>query len=459
MSRNIFKISDLFNLSNSEIFNPDFYKPTSSFVIDSRKVKRGSIFIAIKGKNFDGHDFVKEAVKKGANAVVINKRNLNKFDDLDCTIITVKNTATAFGELAHFKREKLNYKVIAITGSNGKTTTKEFASTILSERFKTHKTTANNNNHIGVPLTISEAKLSDEVLVLELGTNHFGEIKYISEIANPNIALLTNIGSSHLKYLKDKKSILNEKSDLVKVAEKNNGKILINSDDTFLRQLKNKFKNVITFGFKNNPDIKGNVLEFTDEGYPKIEVKYKNRKLVFTLSFLGEAQIVNILNAVSIALIAGLRKDEILSGIEKLESVPGRFEVKELKSLTLIDDTYNSNTESIISGIRSIKRIKNRKKKIVILGDIFELGERAVEIHKELGGKINKLKPTEVITLGKMMAFTDELLKGNHKHFGNIRSLFYYLKNKDFSDSVILIKGSRGMKMERVVQFILEKEK
>ncbi len=459
MSKRLFNISDLFNLTGAEIFNPDAYKPSSSFVIDSRKVKPGGIFVAIKGKHFDGHNFVSEAVKKGAAAVVINEKKLSEFDDVDVTIVTVKDTVLAFGELARIKREKLNYKVVAITGSNGKTTTKDFTSVILSERFKVHSTTANNNNHIGLPLTISEAKLSDEVLVAELGTNHFGEIKYIAEIAQPDVALITNIGQAHLKFLKDKKSVLNEKKALADVTEKRNGKIILNSDDKLLKGLVGKYTRVQTFGFKGTPDIKGEVVDIDADGFPKIKISSSRKNLVFRLNLQGEAQIANVLSSVAIAITLGLTKKEILAGLSKLESTPGRFEVINLNGFTLINDTYNSNPESVVAGIKSIKRIKSRKNKIVILGDIFELGEKAEEIHRELGKKINRLKPDEVLSIGKMMKFTDEELNVKHKHFRNITSLFANLKKKDLNDSVVFVKGSRGMKMERVVEFLMEKEK
>ena len=200
-------LEDLFNIPTAVIYNPDAYKSAAAVFIDSRQVKKKSIFVAIKGKNFDGHDFVKEAVKKGAGAIIINKRKLSEFDELDLPVITVSNTTHAYGELARIWRKKLKAKVISITGSNGKTSTKEILSEILSEKYKVHKTTANNNNHIGVPLTILSAPSGCEVVVLEHGTNHFGEIEYTAKIAQPDYSLITNIGSGHLEFLKDKKGV------------------------------------------------------------------------------------------------------------------------------------------------------------------------------------------------------------------------------------------------------------
>ncbi len=458
MSKTIFSISDLFELTGAVIYNPDSYKSVSSFGIDSRKLKKGSIFVAVKGKNFDGHTFVKDALINGAHAVIIDEKRLDEFDDIDSTIVTVPDTVKAFGELAAIKRAKLKYSVVGITGSNGKTSTKEFASQLLNERYSVTKTNANNNNHIGVPLTISEAKLSDEVLVLELGTNHPGEIKYTAEIAKPNVALITNIGQAHLQYLKDKESVLEEKSALFETTAFGGGKILLNTDDQLLKKLKKKYKNVTTFGFKGSPEIKGKIIGYDRNGYPTINVRYMNKKLQFSPNIIGDAALQNIFNAVVIAITLGLNKKEILSGIKKLKNITGRFEVINFEKFVLIDDTYNSSPESILSGIRSVKRIKSYKKKIVILGDILELGEYSEKIHRDLAEGINKLKPTLVLTLGKMMQFVCKGLSVENKHFSNIRSLLSFIKKMDFDNSVIFVKGSRGMKMERVINFIRESE-
>ncbi len=458
MKRSIITISDLFELTGAVIYNPDSYKSVSSFEIDSRKLSKRSIFIAVKGKNYDGHSFVKDAIANGAVAVIINRNRLDEFEDVDSTIVTVPNTIKAFGELAKIKRVKLNYLVVGITGSNGKTSTKEFAAQLISQKFRVTKTVGNNNNHIGVPLTISEAKLSDDALILELGTNHPGEIKYTAEIAQPDVALITNIGQAHLKYLKDKESVLEEKAELFEVTDARGGKILLNTDDKLLRKLKTKYNNVITFGFKGSPTIKGEIVEYDRNGYPKIKVTYKNKQYEFKTDIIGDAAVQNIFNAVAIAIILGLNKKEILSGIKRLKNISGRFEVINFKEFILVDDTYNSSPESILSGIRSIKRIKTHKKKIAILGDIFELGNLSEKIHRDLAKEINKIKPTLVLTLGKMMRFTSEELNVNNQHFTNIRSLLSFLKKMDFNDSVIFVKGSRGMKMERVVNFIKERE-
>jgi UDP-N-acetylmuramoyl-tripeptide--D-alanyl-D-alanine ligase len=250
-------IEDLFNIPGAVIYNPDDYKPASSVVIDSRKVKKGSIFFAIKGEKLDGHDFVKEAIKKGAGTIVINDRKLKNFSSVKIPIVTVKDTTIAFGQLANEWRKKLSAKIISVTGSNGKTTTKEMIAVLLAEKFNVVKTEANNNNHIGVPLTIFNADENCEALILEQGTNHFGEIEYSAKISEPDISVITNIGDSHLEFLKNRAGVYKEKSALLKVTEKRSGKVLLNMDDPILKQNAGQFKNKLTFGFKGKTDVKG----------------------------------------------------------------------------------------------------------------------------------------------------------------------------------------------------------
>ncbi len=223
-------LEDIFGISTAVIYNPDLYKSVTSVSIDTRNIKTNSLFVAIKGKNFDGHNYINEAIKKGAAAIVVSNRKLASLDEINVPIISVKNTIFAYGELANIWRNKFGGKVISITGSNGKTTTKEMVSQILSSRYKVHKTTANNNNQIGVPLTILSTPKNTDFLILEHGTNHFGEIEYTARIAQPDYSLVTNIGSSHLEFLESKEKVLEEKISLFNHT-KENGFVFLNNDD------------------------------------------------------------------------------------------------------------------------------------------------------------------------------------------------------------------------------------
>lgn len=450
-------LEDLFNLTGSVIYNPDNYEPLSIVEIDSRKVNSPCLFFAIKGEKFDGHSFIDEAIKKGAKAVVINKNKLRKFNSLDIPFITVPDTIKAYGELANKWRNKLNAKVISITGSNGKTTTKEMTATLLEEKFSVVKSEANNNNHIGVPLTIFSADEKCEMLVLEHGTNHIGEIPYSAKIAQPDYALITNIGDSHIEFLKNREEVYKEKSALFDEANQKGGFIFINLDDPLIKKNKNKYTNVVTYGFNKKADVRGKILKYDDLGRVNMLIEHNNNSFDITLPVYGQSNANNFLAAVSIALKAGVSEEDIVNASKKLKPVHGRLEVKELNEIILIDDTYNASPASVNAAYDFLKKIKRYKKKIIILGDMFELGKQAPKFHRELANGIEQRKNLMVLTIGNLMKHLyKELKKKKIKaiHFETRESLKLYLQYEEIENSVILIKGSRGMKMEEFVNII-----
>lgn len=452
-------IEDLFNIPGAVIYNPDVFKSTASVVIDSRKIKKGSIFFAIKGEKFDGHDFVLTAINKGAGAIVINENKLRKFSSLKIPFIAVPDTTKAFGDLANVWRKKLSAIIISITGSNGKTTTKEMTTALLSEKFSVVKTEANNNNHIGVPLTIFSADEKCGALVLEQGTNHFGEIAYSAKISEPDFAVMTNIGDSHLEFLKNREGVYKEKSALLDVTENLGGKVLLNTDDPIVKKYSRNYSNKITFGFGGKVDVKGKIVGFTEDGRTKIEVSYKNKKLVAELPVYGESSAKNFLTTCAVAFQMGLSNKEILSGAKKLKAVHGRLEVKKFDKAFIIDDTYNASPASVESGYELVKKIKTFKNKIVVLGDIYELGKQAPKLHKDLSKLFKPDKNLFVLTVGNMMQnLHKELRKKKVRsiHFHLREALALYLQYEEIDNSAILVKGSRGMKMEEFVN-ILEK--
>ena len=455
-------LTDIFNLNNSVIYNPDNFKAVSKVSIDSRTIKANSIYVAIKGNKFDGHNFVSEAVSKGAAAIIINKNRLKSFDNLNCTIITVPNTTFAYGELAQKFRNKFNGKIISITGSNGKTTTKEILATILSEKFKTEKTLANNNNHIGIPKTIFSIKKGTEVLVLEHGTNHFGEINYTANIAKPDYAIITNIGDSHLEYLIDTDGVYKEKSSLFNETLSKGGIIFVNTDDAKIKLATKKIKNKITYGFNGKPDIKGKIIGFSEDGKTKLSVDYLGKKIIEELPLYGISNSKNMLAAVGIALYLGVSKKQIQNGIKKNNQVSGRLFVEAFQTTTLIDDTYNANPTSMVAAIDLLKRIKTYQLKTLIIGDMFELGENAVQIHREFATIIMKSKVQNVFMIGKLMKSLSSELQNkniNWAHFKTRKHLASFLNKTEFKNQVVLVKGSRGMKMEEFVTQIREKLK
>lgn len=453
-------IEDLFELPAATIFNPDEIKPIRNVTIDSRNVKKGSLFIAIKGKNFDGHSFIRQALKNGAGAVLINHKRLAEFYDIDLPIITVKNTTKALGDIARLWRRKLNMQVIALTGSSGKTSTKDIMATLLSKKYRVNKTERNNNNNIGVPLTILAANEKHDILVAEVGTNHFGEVEYSADILEPNYALITNIGNSHLQFLKNKRGVLKEKKALFEAAMKNKGKIFINYDDPLLKSYSPKNIDRITYGFDRRAEISGRVKSFTDSGRPIVEIKYKNKIIKNNLPLHGEQSANNYLAAVAVVLKMGLTRDQIKKGTESLSVANNRLNVKSFKNFVLIDDTYNSNPDSAKYAIELVRRIKTFDRKVLILGDMFELGEYRLKFHRSLSTIIKKNMIDEVYSIGTGMKALNESLKGmkiNSNHFRTRKSMGKFLKNHNPTNSVILVKGSRGMRMEEFSKIFLLK--
>lgn len=453
-------LEDLFNLRESVIYNPDDYKSANHVTIDSRLVKRNSLFIAIKGERFDGHDYVREAYKKGASAVVIDERQLEHFNDIRKTLISVRDPVEAFGSLSNGWRKRLTAKVISLTGSNGKTSTKEMIASILQEKFKVCKSIGNNNNHLGVPLTIFSAKQSDEVLILEHGTNHFDEIDYTAKIAQPDVALITNIGESHLEFLMNKKGVFEEKKALLERTLHNNGTLLVNIDDQYLKEYANAEGKVVTYGFTGSPDVKGNIPGYDESGCTSLEVKYKKMKIKITVNLLGESNAGNLFAAVTVALILGMTKTQILEGIKSIKPVKGRLFPIYKKNFLLIDDSYNSNPVSVAQAIKLLNKIKKYRNKILILGDMFELGPESEFYHRKLSKDILKCFPDRIFLIGEKMSSLHSKLKGmnlNSSHYPDRETLKLVLRLADFSNSVVLVKGSRGMKMEEFVEVINNK--
>ncbi|MFA7227907.1 MAG: UDP-N-acetylmuramoyl-tripeptide--D-alanyl-D-alanine ligase [Melioribacteraceae bacterium] len=452
-------LEDMFNIPGAEIFNPDAFKSLSCVEIDSRKVKKGSLFVAIKGENFDGHNFILDAQKKGAAAVVLDSRKLKKFSFLEIPMIAVGDTVKAYGEIAKIWRGKLPAKVVSVTGSNGKTTVKEMVSTLLGEKYKVVKTDYNNNNHIGVPLTILGADEKCEVLVLEQGTNHFGEIPYSAKISSPDYSLITNIGDSHIEYLKSKEGIYREKSSLFTETQNRDGVVFLNMDDPVIKKYSRRFGNKITYGFKGSVDVKGKILGFTEDGRTKIEIAYKGKKFNTTLPVYGAANAKNFLAACAVALKFGLKPKEIKAGAGKFRTLHGRLEVKKFRNAVIIDDTYNASPASVGSAVALAGKMKSFRKKVVILGDIFELGSQSPKLHRDLSILFKKDKNLTVLTTGPMMKHLHLRLRAKKVrsiHFYLREALSLYLKYEEIDNSIILIKGSRGMKMEEFVN-ILEK--
>ncbi len=447
-------------MPTAEIFNPDGYRAASDVSIDSRNVKKNSIFVAIKGEKFDGHNFAMQAVKNGARSIIINRKHIKQFANFELPIIAVKETIAALGYLANVRRNKLDAKVISLTGSSGKTSVKEMLAVMLEEKYSVCRTIANNNNHIGVPLTILSAKKNDDILLLEHGTNHFGEIEYTAKIAEPDFALITNIGNSHLEFLKNKAGVFKEKKSLFDETAMRNGKVFLNSDDKILIKSFGSYSNQITFGTNPNSDVCGEILEYDKAGYPKVRIKTKSKNIEVTIPLLGESSAKNFLSACAVGFSLSLTKKNIIDAAKKHKPFNKRLNVNRFKDYTIVDDTYNSNPDSLKASIEAVTKIAERERKILVLGDMFELGEKSVQLHESISNAISKKNIAEVFTIGKNIKHLNAKLdkkKINNKHFRTRKNLAGFLQKLELQNSAVLVKGSRGMKMEEFVQILIGK--
>lgn len=455
-------LKDLESLNGFKTVNLKSFESCNGVSIDTRTISQGNIFVAIKGKNFDGHNFVGDALSKGASAVVVNKTKAKKIlsDYPEADIFSVPDTVKAFGELAKIWRFKLNCEVIALTGSVGKTTTKEIIAALLERKYRVQKTVGNNNNHIGVPLTIFSANDEVEKLVLECGTNHPGEIEYLAKIANPDISLITMIGDSHLEFLKNRLGVFNEKRKLFDAALDRKGKIIVNLDDKYLRKYANK-NGAKTYSFENkNADYYGEILKYDKFYRPKIRISKGDKKFEAKLPLYGEAAAKNFLAAFAVCSEAGLSFKHIKSAIKNLRSFDKRMNVVELNGTIIIEDHYNANPQSMSEALKFLGNIKT-KRKIAALGDMFELGESSQKEHKNLKKAVIDAKVDEIFLIGKNMKYLyEELIKKTSikvRHFSSREKLKEALEKEDLKNSAILVKGSRGMKMEEFLEVVKQK--
>ena len=418
--------------------------------IDSRTIKRGEIFIALKGKNFDGHDFVKKALSKGAKAAIVS-RIPDTGPQNKKRLIKVKDTLKTLGDIACAHRKKYTVPVVAVTGSNGKTTTKDMIAHMLSTKYKVLKNETSKNNLIGLPLTLLKLTEKHDVAVLEMGMNKFGEIARLSEIAKPHIGVVTNIGPSHLEFLGTVKNILMAKMELIERLTKYDIAVL-NNDDIYLRNLKWSKCRRIYFGIKRK-------CEFQAE-----DLLYKNNKWQFSidnnpllqLPVLGHHNIYNALAAIAIARQFNLKYNSIRSQLRTYrQSSRMRLELKSIKGIEIIDDSYNANPASMKSAINTLSRYDARGKRILVAGDMLELGKKSKAMHKSIGKMVASAPVKALITIGEFSSFISRAAKkcGMNKtyHAQSHEEAARILQRLARPGDVILLKGSRGMQMEKII--------
>lgn len=448
----MFKVPELLKATQGKLTSGDAGVIVEGISIDSRQIKKGIGFIAIKGDNFDGHNFIRKSVEKGANCVIV-EREIRKIDNV--AVIKVKDTVRALGDIARLNRNRYEIPIILVTGSNGKTTTKDMIAEVLSKDFRVLKNEGTKNNHIGLPLTLLKLNGSYDVAVLEVGTNHFGEVKYLSDIACANIGVITNIGPSHLEYFKDLRGVFKEKYDLVRNL-KHPAIAVLNADDPYLRRELIKKKDepfLIGVGVKNKSDYSAS--EICDL-FGKYSFKL-NQRLRFALNAPGYYNIFNSLIAIAVARILGVEHRKIASALSSFELPKGRLNFQKIKGLSFIDDTYNSNPLSLKQALELLKRVRVKGRKIVVMGDMLELGAASKRLHIQAIEDAAKVCDNLII-VGRIngLSLKDaRLLRNNVISCKTSSQAKKILLNKIIVEpgDIVLVKGSRMMRMEEVFNF------
>jgi len=460
--KKIFSIDDILSATHANlIFEKSENVLFKEIYIDSRKIQPESLYIAIIGENNNGHDFVNQAVESGAKGIIIQEDELtrlpiNKWKDLNCAIFAVKNTTDSLGYLAKYNRNKNKAKIVAITGTNGKTTVKEMSALLVSKHFNTLKTIGNFNNHIGLPLTMLNLEKFHEIAILELGMNHFGEIKYLANISKPDIGLITNIGPGHLEGVHSLDGVLKAKAELLDGLN-NKSTLILNGDDIYLRKLEKISPcPVIYYGTGNDTLIKVQEISYT-ENSSLIKLILPDAKIDVRLNIAGSYAVSNALAAFTLAYVLNIKPDEIKKSLEQFTSVKGRMNIIKLPDeINIIDDTYNANPSSMIAAIETFQRLKNKNRGIIVLGDMYELGDEAFQLHKEIGcfasnSDIDQLYLTGNYADAYKEGVNQSKIKPKNIIIENKNELLKKLLLNIKSGDWILVKGSRAMAMETIV--------
>lgn len=427
----------------------------TSITTDSRKAEDGCLFVAVKGERADGHQFLPQIFEKGALGALVEVKPENPAGPY----ILVDSTLQAVKDIAEYYREQLPVKVVGITGSVGKTSTKEIIASVLAEKYKVLKTLGNFNNELGLPLTVFRLREEHEIAVLEMGISDFGEMHRLSKVAKPDICVLTNIGLCHLEFLKSRDGILKAKSEIFDyIAE--DGRIILNGDDDKLSTIQEvKGIKPIFFGVESGREVYAD--HITPRGLKGIqcEIHAGGESFQTVVPIPGYHMVLNALAATAVGRTLGLTMEEIKTGIEKLESLGGRFHIIETDTITIVDDCYNASPSSMKASLDVLKDADQRK--VAILGDMFELGENAAQLHAEVGAYAAEHKIDLLVCVGEMsknMAQAAKEAGGCNEvaYVENLDSLDEVLPELIKKDDTVLVKASHGMHFEHVVNSLRE---
>lgn len=422
---------------------------------DTRKIEEGTMFIALKGENFNGNNYVLDAFNKGAKIAIVDevKCDLNELKE-DVALIKVQNTGRALMDLAKFYREKLGLKVVGITGSAGKTSTKDLVAAVLSDKYKVFKTKGNFNNEIGLPLMILELDSTYDVAILEMGMRGLGQIKELAEIASPDLGIITNIGISHIEILKTRENILKAKMEIATFFDKNNTLVVCGNDD-FLGALPEAQYKIVKTGVGENFEI-GSKNIALEELSSKFTVYDGEKEEEFSLDMPGEHNISNLMLGIAIAKELGVSFEEMKRGLKNIEATSMRLELIKKDGFSILNDCYNSSPVAVKSAIDVMKNIEG-KRRIAVLGTMRELGHKSEEAHMEIGKYAKENGIEKVLCFGD---FSENIKEGYGEGctvYENKEELIKDLLNIICEGDIILVKASRSLKFEEITKALLEK--
>ncbi|HBC78141.1 MAG TPA: UDP-N-acetylmuramoyl-tripeptide--D-alanyl-D-alanine ligase [Bacteroidales bacterium] len=422
-----------------------FREESAGVSTDSRNIKKGQLFFALWGQNFNGNKYASEAIDKGASYAVID----DPVYESEKTIL-VDDCLLELSALALWHRKLIKAPVLAITGTNGKTTTKELIAAIMSKKLKVHFTKGNLNNEIGLPLTILSAPDDTEMMILELGANHLGEIRSLCNVARPDYGIITNIGTAHLEGFGSFEGVLKAKTELYEHLRKVNGIAIYDDKNPFLTE---KIYKLVNRGipYSNPTGVELVVEALPSEMNLAIIVKYQHKTYEIQTGLFGAYNLGNLKAAIATGLFLGVGMDEIAEAIGKYQPGNNRSQIKTTPNNTLVCDSYNANPTSMVMAIESFNELKTSKK-VLILGDMLELGDKSEEEHLRVIEMLKSKKPGKILLVGTTFQKTSS--GTDFKSFNDVGKLREYLKAEPLKGNLILIKGSRGMTLEKIYDIL-----
>ncbi len=428
--------------------------------IDSRTIREGELFVALKGDRFDGHDFVPEVIKKGAWGALVDRTALeDRFSILGSlkNILPVEDTLSALQEMAYRHRRTFTVPVVGITGSNGKTTTKEMLAGILQKQGPVLKNEGNLNNHIGVPLTLLRFNAGHKAAVVEMGMSAPGEIDMLARFVGPDVGVITNIGPAHLEFLKSMDLVAEAKGELFHHL-KPGGTAVLNTDDDYFDTLKKKFSGrVLSYGIDKESDVRASEIR-QEKDFTDFTIRSDGSTTKVRLRAVGKHNIYNALAAAAAALAMGLSVDVVRDGLDDFLPTALRSELRQVRGRTVFADCYNANPASMDAALATLMSLKSGNKAIAVLGDMLELGTVAVDAHRAIGATAVRLGVDLVITVGPLAkhigagAIAAGMPKDRVLEAGSQAEAAALLKKLSVPGDAVLIKGSRGMKMEKILE-------